>query len=664
MSAFSSLLRASRNFLCVLLCALLAVPLRAASFADMTIEQLMNESITSVSKKETSLGESPAAVAVVTADDIRRLGATTLAESLRFVPGLDVARISASQWAISSRGFNYLYENKLLVLMDGRSIYTPTFGGVYWDVADTFMEDIDRIEVVRGPGATLWGANAVNGVINVITKRAKDTQGVLASATAGTLDGVAGSVRVGGRLGEKMFYRTYVKAFDRNATVDDRGHDAGDKWTGAQAGFRLDGDLSHDSRFTVQGDYHTSTTREHAQDVLLTPPFVHESVVSGRNHGTNVLGRWTHQFSATSSLSLQGYVEHSHHSDANTNPSQDTVDLELQHRFAVATRHDIVWGLGHRYHNDRIPASSLVIWTPEQRTTHLTTAFVQDQISLRPHRLSLILGSKFEHDELNGVKTQPSARLLSTPSATETIWASVSHAFKTPARFDTDARLNLVPFQPPGSPPIQLALVGNSRVRVEEVEAYELGYRLQPSPRWSVDFAVFYNQYNNLISYTEGAPQFQVAPVPHVFIPLVGGNEQSAHTFGSEFTVQWRPLDHWRLSASYTWLQARVRPDPGVEGDSPKHQVHLRSYLELSPRWELNAAASYVGALTNSMTYNHVPAYVRFDLGLVWHPTPAFEIGIWGQNLLDPHHPEFTPLNTSFRGEIPRSIMTRATWRF
>lgn len=637
-----------------------------ANLADMSIEELMNESVTSVSKKETRIGESPAAIAVVTQDDIRRLGVTSLAEALRYVPGLDVARINANQWAVSARGFNFQYANKLLVLMDGRSVYTPMFGGVFWDTTDTVMEDIERIEVVRGPGATLWGANAVNGVINIITKSARDTQGLLVSTTTGTEDRLSATLRYGGQAGNDLFYRAYVKTYDRRGLVDVSGRDTHDDWRAFQTGFRMDWETPAHDAVTLQGDYYAGRTQENLTEVILTQPFSQDELLVNKNHGLNLLGRWTRTLSPDSQLTVQSYYDHSFHSGGKTNQSRDTFDLDLQHRFNWRTRHDFVWGLGYRYSTDDISQSPIVIWTPASRNVNLFTTFVQDQITLVPDRWSVILGSKFEKYDFTGLKTQPGVRLLWTPSESQTLWASASRAFKIPARYDTDARLNLSAFQPSEfGPVIELALLGNPQVQTEEIRAFELGYRIQPTKELSFDFAAFYNVYHNLIDYTAGESVFEPLPAPgHVLLPLNGGNGQSGHTHGAEVSVQWRPSEQWRLSLDYSWLQARLRPSPDVEGDSPQHQVHLRSYLSLSSRWELNTAVSYVGSLVNSVTFTPVPAYVRLDLGLVWRPTKSVELGVWGQNLLDSQHLEFSNINSNVRTEIPRSFTARFTWRY
>jgi len=622
----------------------------------------MNESVSSVSKRATKLSESPAAVSVITQDDLRRMGSTTIAEALRWVPGLDVARSSASQWAVSARGFNSLFSNKLLVMMDGRTIYDPAFGGVFWELQDTAMEDIERIEVIRGPGATLWGANAVNGVINIITKNAKDTQGGFVSGITGKEEHGGGTVQYGGRIGEHAFYRAYVKAFDREGFMDSHDGQTPDDWNEVHGGFRLDWQPNTRDAVTLQGDYYEAHSGDTRAQFEPEPPMSLRVDERYHNIGGNVLGRWTHTISDTSEFSLQAYYDHFHHGLVGVYETRDTGDLEFQHRFALGSRQEIIWGAGYRLTDDQFSLEPNLTFTPSTREDPLYTAFVQDKITLVPQRLWLTLGSKFEHNNYTGFEVQPGARLLWTPTDHQTVWAGVSRAIRTPARTDSDL-LYSIPLSQQDPAPLTLLqkFMGDPQVRSEEVIAYELGYRVEPTRQLSLDLALFYNRYDGIISYLPGSPTLQgPLTAPHLELPLTAANGNFGETYGGELAVQWKVTDRWRLAADYSLLQMHLHPEMVAEGESPQQQARLRSYLQLPWDLEFNAACAYV----DELPAQKVPAYVRLDLGLVWRPTPALEIGLWGQNLLDNRHLEFTNYSTPLRTEVPRTAQLKVTWKF
>jgi iron complex outermembrane receptor protein len=630
------------------------------SFADLTIEQLMDESVSSVSKRATKLSESPAAVSVITQDDIRRLGLTTLPEALRWVPGLDVARSSANQWAVSARGFNNQFSNKLLVLVDGRTIYSPAFGGVIWDLRDMAMENIDRIEVIRGPGATLWGANAVNGVINIITKNARDTQGGFVSGVTGSEEHAGGTVQYGGRLGSNAYYRAYLKAYDREGFIDSPDRRTPDDWDALHGGFRLDWQPTTQDAVTLQGDYYSA----HDGDTRLAPdtqpPFALRLDQRYHNTGGNVLGKWTHTISDTSDLSFQTFYDHFHHGQSATYETRDTVDFEFQHRFGLGSRQEIIWGAGYRVTKDVFSINPELRFSPGRREDQLFTAFVQDQIALVPKKLWLTLGSKFEHNDYTGFEVQPGARLLWTPTEHQTAWAAVSRAVRTPTRTETDMRF-FGPATIPTPIPVLQDFMGNRSLHSEELVSFELGYRVEPIRQFSLDLALFYNQYNGLISYKPGSPELKDPfTAPHLELPLMAINANDGETYGGELAVQWKVTDRWRLALDYSLLQMHLHPATTLEGESPEQQVRLRSYLQLPWDLEFNAACAYVDELPAP----NVPAYLRVDLGLVWRPKPSLEIGVWGQNLLDNRHLEFTNYTTPLRTEIPRSVQVKVTWKF
>jgi iron complex outermembrane receptor protein len=637
------------------------------AFAELSLEELMSIPVTSVSKKETRLSESPAAIFVILPEDIRRVGAASVPEALRMVPGLDVARINANEWAISSRGFNDQYANKLLVLVDGRSVYSPTFAGVHWNAQDLMLDDLERIEVIRGPGATLWGANAVNGVINIMTRSAQDTQGWLATTAIGTDLQPLSNLRYGGQLGTNLFYRAYGQFLNHNDFVETDGSDTGDEWQSFRSGLRLDWHPAEQDQFTLQGDFHRANVQQTFEEPLLTPVVRNEERnAENHNYGANVLGRWTRTLSSESKFSLQLYYDRSRQIAVGSTERRDIFDLDWQHRFAVGQRNDVVWGLGYRYMPDHLSSTENLIWSSERTHDQLFSAFLQSEIKILPEKLSLTLGSKFEHNDYTGFEYQPSGRLLWSLTEKQSLWASVSRAVRTPNRLDTAGRYNASAFQPPLSPPIEVAVLPNSKSRSEELLAYEMGYRVETHSRVALDLAAFYNVYDNLRSLDAGTPVPEPNPPPfHLLLPLQGGNSLHGDTYGVEFRAQWQAADFWRLSAGYTWLHMRLHPTEGAEKGSPQHQFQLLSYLDLSKDLELNAAVYYVDQTSHGLFQSTASnrSYSRLDVGLTWRPTPMLELSVWGQNILDPAHGEFASYHTSFLTEIPRGIFGKITMR-
>jgi iron complex outermembrane receptor protein len=639
----------------------------AAGLADMSIEELVEVeviSLTSLFKKETKLEQAPAAAAVVSPDDIRRLGITTLPEALRMVPGMDVARIDSHQWAISARGFNAQFANKLLILMDGRTIYGPAYGGVNWGMQDVVMEDLERIEVIRGPGASLWGANAVNGVVNVLSKSARDTQGILVSVAAGTEDQPTTTVRYGGKLGTNLYYRVYGKYFDRDGLVTSSGADAMDDWNSWQGGMRMDWEPGDRDKLTLQGQYYNVFVNENENVVVLVPPYVTTTNLQNHDCGGNVLARWTREFTGSSTLTVQAYYDHFKQEQVGTSETRDTIDLDVQHRFQLGARNDIIWGLGYHFTADTFPPNFFLTWAPPERQDHLYSAFVQDEISLLPRRLSLTIGSKFEHNDYTGFEIQPSVRLLWTPSEKQTVWAAVSRAVRTPSRYETSARVNYSVSAITNPPFLGLdRLSGNADADAEELIAYELGWRIEPVKQLSFDVAGFYNQYDNLLKFVPGSNYIQG---PVMVFPQTIQNAGSAETFGAEVSALWKVTDRWRLQAGCSWLHVDLHPNDRAFQGNTEYQVQLRSYLDLPGNLEFNGALYYVDqqVAEAGLGTATVPAYVRLDLGLAWRPTKTLEIGFWGQNLLDNQHPEFPSLKSSVQTEIPRSLIGRITWKF
>lgn len=643
---------------------------------ELTLEQLMAIEITSASKKEEPLWDSAAAVFVITGEDIRRAGMKSIPEALRLAPGIQVAQFGSNRWAISARGFNATFSNKLLVLIDGRSVYTPLFAGVFWDEQDTLIEDIDRIEVIRGPGGTLWGANAVNGVINVITKQAKATQGGYIEVGGGTEERGFVGARYGGRIGDDLFYRGYFKYANRDNLVTETGHEGIDDWRTYRGGFRLDWEPSTRDMLTVQGDLYKGDFGQTLATPSLLPPFSASRDSRDNFAGGNVLGRWRHRTADRQETSLQFYYDRTHRDELLFHETRDTVDLEFQHRFALGSRHDLIWGMDTRVTIDVLDnvKNSSLVFTPSRRTDHLVSGFIQDQIALIHDRLTLTLGSKFEHNSFSGFEAQPNARLIYSPNTWNRVWTAVSRAIRTPARFERDVRNNTAAF--PGSVgPIDTTILvqtfGNSDYTSEELLAFELGYRVQPVEWLSVDLAGFYTIYDNLRTAEPGTPiPVLDATPPHIVIPFQFDNQMSGNTYGVEIASTWRPLDIWRLHLNYSYLKLELHPDRtsaepvADERRSPRHQVQLRSLLELPWRLQFDTSVFFVDRLPKLVP--SVPSYVRLDLRLGWRPTEAFDLSLVGQNLLDNRHPEWGSIyGVPVRPlEVQRGAYVQASWRF
>ncbi|MDB6025205.1 MAG: ligand-gated TonB-dependent outer rane channel [Verrucomicrobiales bacterium] len=628
----------------------------------LSLEQLMNIDVISVAKHPQKMAVAPAAISVITQDDIQRSGATSIPEALRMAPGFDVARIDGHRYAVNARGFNNEYANKLLVLMDGRSIYTPLFSGVFWDQQDMLMEDIDRIEAIRGPGGTLWGANAVNGVINIISKSAKDTQGTLISGGGGTEERWFGSVRYGAKAGENTYLRVYGKTFDRD---DLAGGDLAKGWQHNQGGFRLDWSPSDDNAVTFQGDIYSGTASE--TDLLPLPSPLALSQAQNKKidyHGGNVLSRWTHTWSEEAQSQLQCYVDRIDR-DTLTDDKRTTGDLDFQHRFAAGERQQFIVGAGYRVSSDDTEPGNIVNFTPVSRTTQLFSTFAQDEIKLVPEQLSFTLGTKLEHNDFTGFELQPSARLAWTPNARNILWTSVSRATRTPSRLDNDVNTRAATV--PG--PVAIRAAGNPDMDSEELIAYELGYRTELHQRVTLDTAVFYNDYDKLSSQEFGA--FNPATTPPTQT-LFTGNGLRGETYGVELSLRWKPTAWWTLRPSYTFLEMQLHTKPGstdstteklTEGRSPHHQASVLSSMTFARKWDFDVWVRYVDNLSSLS----ISSYVTTDVRVAWRPTKHLELAVVGQNLLQPRHPEFFEQTFGVAGrpaEVERSVYGKITWRF
>ena len=617
--------------------------------ADLSMEDLVNVKVTSVSKKEEKLQDAAAAIFVLNNEDLRRAGFTTVADALRVVPGLQVASLDASTWAVSARGFNQQFANKLLVMMDGRSVYSPLFSGVYWDIQQMFLDDVARIEVIRGPGATVWGANAVNGVISILSKSARETQGGILYGVGGDVHLALGGARYGGQLSDDTYYRTYGTYQLNNDFQQANDQPANDRWDLVKGGFRVDQYTSNDGQLTWQGDAYGGNLADYSGDM----------------NGFNTLGRWTQRISERSSYEVQAYLDHTYRNDALVEIELDTVDLTFQHTLGVGERNDIIWGLGYRFTETRVlqaktPGSTI---TDNNLPLNLFSAFVQDAFRIIPDRLTFTLGTKIEHNDFTGMEVQPSARLVFKPTENQSVWAAVSRAVRTPSQSEgTDFGVFGIgaPVVGPGGALYTPAIVGNPAVGSEVLLAYELGYRIQPHPRVSVDLATFYNDYSQLMGRQ---PSGVIPGVPFNILTLQSENTLQGESYGGEAVVTVAATDAWQLSASYSLLLLQVQGEPAsdaeaLELNAPEHQVVLRSAYEFPRHLQLDGQLRYVAKVVA------VPAYVTADVRLSWRPMGTLELALVGQNLLAARHPEQASSLGVPTIEVPRGCYGSVTWRF
>ncbi|MBX3177912.1 MAG: TonB-dependent receptor [Candidatus Hydrogenedentes bacterium] len=639
-------------------------PRGVSRLAEMSLEELADLEISSVSKRAEPRTGAAAAIFVITQEDIRRSTAVTLPDLLRSVPGLHVASLDANKRSVSARGFSGRYANALLVLIDGRSIYNPLFSGTEWESYDLMLENIDRIEVIRGPGSALWGANAVNGVINIVTKPASDTQGGLLSLGAGTEYRGFGAFRYGAAAGEHGHYRLYLRLLDRDDAVFERGDRAADDALNARGGGRWDWAWD-DDRFTLIANLNRSITGQTFEVTSRRVPLPQFRDDDTRVTGADVLGRWTRAYSGGAELRVQAYYDHWHSTGFELDETRDTLDLEIQYRMAALGRHEFMFGGGFRYYDDRTGGSLTTSFSPADQRKRLFSAFIQDRIALAGDALTLTLGAKFEHNDFTGLEIQPSARLAWTPNDRHTLWAAVSRAVRTPSLAEEAARVQALEF-----PGVTAALYGNRDYDSENLLAFEAGYRVRPAEKLQLDLAVFYNRYENLRSLELGLPFVEVYPLPiHIAIPFHARNNHDAETYGVELAADWRPAGWWRLRAHYSLLRishdlnARTL-DPvsgSVSGSYPRHQAYLASYMNLGHNVDLDAALRYASGLPALA----VEEYITLDIRLAWRPHQDFELAIVGHDLLDARHTEFdaTFINT-VPTQVQRGVYGKLTWRF
>jgi iron complex outermembrane recepter protein len=631
-----------------------------AGLADLSLEELGNVQITSVSKRAEPLLNTAAAVFVITRDDIQRSGVTSIPEALRLAPGVEVARRNANAWSISIRGFNRDLANKLLVLIDGRNVYSPLYAGVFWDVQDTLLEDVERIEVISGPGGTIWGANAVNGVVNIITRSAFDTAGNYLEVGGGMEEEGFAALRYG-RSGAGAAFRAYLKYFDRDSSTFTNGLDAIDDWRVARGGFRAEWARRESDRLRLQGDVYVG---EKAGQFLgdFTLGTLPAGNITGDTEisGGNLLARWSRQLEDDAELRLQAYYDRTRRDIPNTyNETRDTLDVDFQHHLRAGARNTISWGAGFRLTADDLDNSTFAAFEPDDRTDRTWSLFIQDRIDLSAGRLFLTLGSKFETNDYTDFEWQPNARLSWSMSDRQSSWFAVSRAVRIPSRLDADLRLT-APIAVPTLPfPVYVTIEGSDQFESEELIALEAGYRVQPADAVYLDLSLFYNEYDHLQTTEPGDPVF-VLP-SHIVLPNALANNLHGNSRGGTVMLNWQAAAMWRLRLNYAYLDLSLSTRAGsqdisaagIGGNSPRHQIAIHSFLDLLDRFSLYTALRHVGELPNP----GVDRYTALDLSLQWRPSDDVTLSLTGQNLSGGHL-EFGP----GMPEAERSVFLKLGW--
>ena len=630
-----------------------------ADLKRMSLQDLLEIPVTTASRVAEPASDVPAAVFVITQDDIRRSGATSLPEALRLAPGVQVARINGGTWAIGIRGFADRLSRSVLVLIDGRAVYSPLFAGTYWETQDTLLADVERIEVIRGPGGTLWGANAVNGIINIITRSSSETQGLLVTGGGGSEDRAFGGVRYGGRTGSGT-YRAYIKGVDRGPEFHADANNF-DGWKAGQAGFRSDWSLAHSRALTVQGDIYDGRLGERPSISFYTPPFSAVSNVEAPLSGGNVLARLTSPAGGKSDVQLQVYFDRTHREEIPVSEKRNTFDVDYQQTLRGWQRQTAIWGAGYRVTSGQITAVPPTFFTPPDRTDSLYSAFFQDEIAVVPERLRVTAGAKIEHNDYSGFEIQPSVRVLWTPNAADTVYASVARAVRTPSRVETDyTTTSLVSA---AATPVFVRLLPNAAFESENLVAYEAGYRKQPARQLSVTVSVFLNHLTDTLSTEILTPFVETTPLPpRIVVPVDFANGLHGTSYGAEATADARMKPWWRLTGNYSYLSVSMTRNPGSRDGSqeaqyekaiPHHMVQLGSSFDLRAGWSVDWLFRHISQLDAGP----VPAYGASTLRVSWLARRGLELAITGQDLFGDHHLEWT--STPERGNSEKRLRQR-----
>jgi iron complex outermembrane receptor protein len=638
---------------------------------SLSLAQLGDVEVTTVSKDPRQVQKTPAAIFVITQEDIRRSGATSIPEALRQAPGVEVARVDANHWSVAIRGLAGQFSKDLLVLIDGRSVYTPLFAGVYWDAQEVMLEDVERIEVIRGPGGTIWGANAVNGVINIITKSAENTHGALATLGGGNVDEGTGGVRYGGTAGKDFNYRVYGIGSIRGPEFHSDG-EAFDQWRMGQMGFRTDWKSTEKDAFTVQGDIYRVGSGERVSLASFSPPAETQPADTAYTSGGNLLARWQHTTGEGSDIQIQAYFDRTNRVDSEGGETRDTFDVDFVQHARTFGQQELTWGLGARISpSNFLQTSAGVNFLPNKQTDSIYSGFMQYELPIVRDRLTLTAGSKLEHNNFSGFVYEPSVRLLWTPTDHQSFWAAVTRAVRTPSRQDQDVSFNIfagfVNLGTPPSPiPVFFDIEGNRKQKAEQLIGYEAGYRTQVNRDIYVDFTGFYNAYRDLEGYGP-AILIEASPTAPVFFVLPYANIIQGDTVGAEIAPDWKIKPWWQVRGSYSYMNLTLKDKPGFtdvgnllksyEGSSPRHVVGFQSLFNLPKHFELDATYGYSSTLPQ---YN-VDAYSTADVRLGWHYGEGLDFSVIGQNLLRSSHEEFGGNPGPLVG-IKRSVYAKVTW--
>jgi iron complex outermembrane receptor protein len=662
-----------------------ADPAAERELVDLSLEELTKLEFSTASRRSQKANEIAAAVFVITQDDIRRSGARSIPEALRLAPGLQVAQINASTWAISARGFNGRFANKLLVLMDGRTLYTPTFSGTYWDSQDTLIEDIERIEVMRGPAGTIWGTNAVNGIINIITKRAAQTTGLMTGVEIEQDGSAAAHMRVGSSEEDRHAWRVYTKAFQRgeNALLD--GQAAYDSTDQIRIGGRADLQVSANDELAISAEAYRGNNGQSLTGWILDPLTAGDRPIFGANEeidGAWAMAAWTHRTSGDSRFDLQTYAEHADRKSPLYGERRDTVDMHLQHSLGRIGRHTLTWGIGARWTHDDFERSSLLSITPTQYSHWLYSGYAQDQISTFDDRLQLTAGMRVENSEFGDTAVLPNLRANWQLSDHSSLWWSAGRGERRPSRAEFDLKISVAleggSTLNPLPMPVDFSLVGSPTFKSERLTSYETGWRWQPSDQWLLDVSLYFDRYERLRSTPGVTLRCEPAGILIVNDPacLFGATSVSAvasvsntvhgDIYGGEVIARWSPLRHWRLTGSYVLVHKDIQApviDPTILmlmiGQDPQHQFGLRSTLSIGPHWDWDVSARNVDRLEPFST----SGYTELGTRIAWRPAAEWEIGLIGSNLLhDSHSEAISELGDLAPTAIERSISLQVRW--
>lgn len=652
-----------------------ASPAAPTALRDMSLEQLSQIEVTSPSKEPTPAFRSPVAIYVITGEDIRRSGAKTIPDALRLAPGVEVAQIDSSKFSVGIRGFGTRNSRDVLVLIDGRTVYTPLFAGTYWEVQDTLLEDIDRIEVIRGPGGTIWGPNAVDGVINIITKSSKDTQGAYVETGGGNVQQGFVSARYGGAVGSDLTWRAYAKSYTRGPEQHFDGDDF-DAWRGAQGGFRMDSTPNARDTYTLQGDIYTQEAGERVGVSTYVPPTIGTADGYAYASGEDILFRWTRKLSDRSDFQIQTYWDRTARHEPNLGEIRDTWDVDFSGRVGLPFRQELLYGLEGRVSPDHFQTviSGLVFY-PFHRADYLVSGFLQDDISLIDRKLTLSLGTKLLRTNYAGYSPEPSARIIWTPDDKHSVWAAYTHAVRTPSDAEEDFYLSSYQGMASGYE-VFARFDPNPSFAPEQMNGYELGYRQLLGKNFYLDVALFYNRYHDLFSQDLAGPialatglpfPVPVEPPTYLLIPAQFRNDLYGFTTGGEIAPEWRPTEQVRLRASYSYLNMNLSKSPTValgetpamvEGSSPRHEATFESSFDISKKLQLDLIYRYVSALP----VVSAPAYSTGDVRFAWRFASHLELSLVGRNLMQPWHVEYSADPGGAVG-IVRSGYASIEWR-